>query len=112
VSEEIEMKRDGAVQVKNSGRSRGTAKGDAILEPFVIDYKEYTNSFSVSREVWRKIATDAFTNRRREPALKLVLGSEDAEDKTKIRVFVISEHMFMEMREAWVEKYYGHDHDN
>lgn len=108
MTEEIEMKRDGAVSVKNSGRSRGTDKGDAVLEPFVIDYKEYTEGFTVSRSVWRKISTDAWKNRRREPALKLVLGSEDAEDKSKIRVFVVSEHMFVEMRDAWVEKHYGH----
>lgn len=99
------MKRDGAVRVKNSGRSRGVAKGDAVLEPFVVDYKEYTEGFTVSRAVWRKISTDAWTNGHREPLLKLVLGAEDAEDKSLIRVFVVSEHMFAEMLEAWKEKY-------
>lgn len=105
MSEETEIKRDGAVGVKNSGRSRSTHKGDAVLEPFLVDYKEYTEGFTVSRSVWRKISTDAFTNGRREPALKLVLGSEDQEDITKIRVFVVSEHMFHEMLQAWTDRY-------
>lgn len=105
MSEESEIKRDGAVKVRNSGRSSGTEKGDAVLEPFVVDYKEYTEGFTVSRNVWRKISTDAWRNGHRDPLLKLVLGSEDTEDKTKIRVFVVSEAMFMEMYECWKENH-------
>jgi len=107
LSEAEEIKRDRATPVKNSGRSMGVNKGDATLEPFLIDYKEYTEGFTVSRSVWRKISTDAWTNRRREPALKLILGAEDISDKSKIRVFVIGEHMFHEMLEAWREKHEG-----
>jgi len=105
MSEDSEIKRDGAVKVKNSGRSKGTAKGDAVLEPFVVDYKEYTEGFTVSRKVWKKISTDAWTNGRRDPLLKLVLGAEDPEDKSKIRVFVVGEAIFHEMLQAWMEKY-------
>lgn len=107
MSEAIEISRDGAVPVKNSGRSSGVKKGDAVLEPFVVDYKEYTEGFTVSRAAWRKISTDAWTNGRREPLLKLVLGSEDETDKSLIRVFVVGEAMFQEMLEAWREKYAG-----
>jgi hypothetical protein len=105
MSEALEIKRDGAEEVKNSGRSRGVKKGDAVLEPFLVDYKEYSEGFTVSRAVWRKISTDAWTNGRREPLLKLVLGAEDPEDKTKIRLFVVGEAMFHEMLQAWVDRY-------
>lgn len=105
MSEAIEIERDGAVGVKNSGRSSGIKKGDAVLGPFIVDYKEYTESFSVSRAVWRKISTDAWTNGRREPLLKLVLGSEDETDKSVIRCFVVGESMFHDMLDAYLEKY-------
>ena len=99
MSEQSEIKRDGAISQKNSGRG-SIQKGDAILEPFVVDYKEYEKSFSVSLNVWAKICTDAFRSGRRQPALKLVLGGE----REKVRVWVISESMFNEMREAWLKQ--------
>lgn len=101
MSEADEIKRDGATPVKNSGRSKGIAKGDAVLEPFLVDYKEYGKSFGVTKEVWSKISTDAINNKRRQPALKLVLG----EDGPKTRLWVIGDSMFHEMLEAWKEKY-------
>jgi len=99
MSEEFEAKRDGATLVPNSGRSRGTKKGDAVLEPFVLDYKEYAKSFAVSVDNWSKATTDAWKNRQREPAFKLVLGGD-----SPVRVFVVSDRMFHEMRDAWLEK--------
>lgn len=100
MSEADEIKRDGAKAVKNSGRSKGIAKGDAILEPFLIDYKEYPKSFSINPEFWAKISTDAINNGRRQPALKLIMG-----DTKKVRLWVIGDSMFHEMLEAWREKY-------
>lgn len=107
MSEADEIKRDGAKPVKNSGRSKGTNKGDAILEPFLVDYKEYNKSFGVTREFWAKISTDAINNGRRQPALKLVIRDDvDPESKTpKTRLWVIGDLMFHEMLEAWREKY-------
>ena len=102
MSEAAEIKRDGAVAQANSGRGVH-AKGDAVLEPFLIDYKEYTESFSVSRKVWAKLSTDAFKSGRRQPALKLVLGDTDQDNKDKIRLWVVSDIMFHEMLEAWKE---------
>lgn len=93
-----EIKRDGAKPQPNSGRGQH-AKGDAILEPFLVDYKEYTESFSVSRNNWAKLQKDAFTAGRREPAFKLVLGEEGK--KEKLRLWVISDAMFHEMLEAY-----------
>lgn len=97
MSEESEAKRIGATLVKNSGRSRGTQKGDAILEPFLLDIKEFSSSFSVSRENWGKLSSDAIKNGRRIPAFFLILGTT-----RPLRVFVVEESIFLEMREAWI----------
>lgn len=100
MSEADEIKRDGATPVKNSGRSKGIAKGDAILEPFLYDIKEYSKSFGLTKDVWAKISTDAIHNGRRMPALKLVLG-----DDPKTRVWVVGDSMFHEMLQAWKQVY-------
>lgn len=102
MSEEKEIKRDGAVAVKNSGRG-WVSKGDARLYPFTVDYKEYSQSFSVSRTNWAKLQSDAFRNQQSQPAFRLVLGEESSSDK--LRLWVIGDEMFKEMREAWLEKY-------
>jgi hypothetical protein len=99
MSERGEIKRDGATAQKNSGRGQ-IQKGDARLGPFIVDYKEYPTGFSVNRDVWAKICGDAWRSRG-EPALKIVLG----EGNSKVRLVVISEMMFDQMREAWEEKY-------
>ena len=103
MSEESEIKRDGAKAQKNSGRGKHE-KGDARLGPFVYDIKEYTKSFSVSVKNWVKVSTDAFKSGGK-PAFKLVL--ED--NGTTVRVFVVEERMFHEMLEAWQEKYEPED---
>jgi hypothetical protein len=105
MSEADEIKRDGASPVKNSGRSKGIAKGDAILEPFLVDYKEYGKSFGITKDFWAKICTDAIFNGRRQPALKLVIG----EDGPKTRLWVVGDEMFHEMRDAWLQT---HGEDN
>lgn len=100
MSEADEIRRDGATPVKNSGR--GLNKGDAILEPFLVDYKEYGKSFGVTKEMWAKVSTDSIKNGRRQPALKLVIGREG---EARTRLWVIGDEMFHEMLEAWREKY-------
>lgn len=102
MSEKNEIKRDGSKAQKNSGRGQ-YRKGDAILEPFCYDIKEYSKSFSVSKSVWAKVCMDAYKSGNREPALKLVLGEGDE----KTRLWVVSEMMFAEMLDAWKEKYEG-----
>lgn len=99
MSEELEAARDGARLHRNSGRGV-VEKGDASLGPFCIDYKEYSESFGVSRNVWAKVSKDAL-KMRLKPALKLVLGNEEP----KTRVWVVGQDMFHEMYEAWLEKY-------
>lgn len=101
MSEESEAKRDGARLQPNSGRGQ-IAKGDAILGPFMIDYKEYASSFAVSISNWSKLSSDAIRKGRLQPAFKLILGKEK-----KTRVWVISDSMFHEMYDAWKEKHDG-----
>jgi hypothetical protein len=101
LSEQSEIRRDGAKAQKNSGRGQ-IQKGDAILEPFCYDIKEYPKGISVNRDVWAKICMDAFRSGRRVPALKIVLGDDDND---KVRLWVIEDDMFRQMLEAWKEKY-------
>lgn len=103
-TEKAELKRIGATPVKNSGR--GLNKGDGILEPFLVDVKEYDKSFSVSRDNWAKLSTDAVQNGRRQPMFVLALGQEG---QTPVRVWVVAENMGQEMLEAWREKYDSED---
>jgi hypothetical protein len=101
MSELDEIKRFGGKPQRNSGRGV-LQKGDAILEPFLVDVKEYDESFSVSRTVWAKLQADAFKAQHRQPAFMLALGSK--ETAGKLRVWVISDTMFKEMLQAWQEK--------
>lgn len=73
MSEKSEIKRDGAKGQKNSGRGQ-YQKGDAILDIFTIDYKEYPKGFTVNIENWAKACMDAIKNRN-SPILKVILGS-------------------------------------
>lgn len=73
---------------KNSGRGH-YQKGDALLDIFTVDVKEFAKSFSLSRDVWAKVGSDAFRNSMSEPALKVVLG-KGAE---KVRLWVVAEHI-------------------
>ncbi len=99
MSEKEEIKKMGGRAQNNSGRGK-YQKADAKLAPFVVDIKEYKNSFSISRDVWAKICQDATTSGG-EPALMLALG----EGRKTVRVWVIADDMFSEMRQAYVEKY-------
>mgnify|MGYP006267164001 CR=1 FL=1 len=85
MSEAKEIKRDGARAQKNSGRGK-IQKGDAVWKDFLVDYKEYEKSFSLSKSSWGKVCTDAIkVNSRLIPALKVILGKGN----TKVRLAVI-----------------------
>lgn len=99
-SEEFELARIGATPVKNSGR--GLRKGDGVLEPFLIDVKEYAKGYTVSRDTWAKLGSDAIQNGKRQPMFVLVLGDEG---ETPVRIWCVGERMGSEMLEAWKEKY-------
>lgn len=85
--------------LKNSGRGR-IQKGDATMNGLVIDIKEYSKSYSISRDNWRKICNDAFTtDPDATPALMLVLG----EGSSKVRLAVVEWSLLEEMWELWCE---------
>lgn len=96
--EHAEAARDKAKPQKNSGR--GMQKGDAILDGFTVDYKMTGRSFSITKEVWAKVSSDAMKNNLSIPAIKVVIG---AEDEPKTRLWVIDEATFNQMREAFNE---------
>lgn len=83
MSEAAEIKRDQAKAQKNSGRG-AYQKGDAILDIFTVDYKEYEKSFSISKEVWGKICSDSIRNRDTEPLIKVILGGTN--NRTRLGV--------------------------
>jgi hypothetical protein len=105
-SEREEIRSAGAKPQPNSGRG-SHKKGDAILEPFCVDIKEYEKSYSLSVKGWAKVCTDAFSSGRRLPAFKIVLGKRG---ENRLRLWVVGDQMFQEMREAWLEKY-GEDNE-
>lgn len=81
MSERGEAKRIGAKLHKNSGRNY--TKGDASWRSYVIDFKEFTKSFSLTQNVWAKVVTDTLkVNRSKSPAIMLVLDG-------KIRLAII-----------------------
>lgn len=97
MSERSEAKRDGAKQQKNSGRGN-YQKGDAQWRNFVVDYKEYEKSISISQSIWAKICTDTFkVSRDKYPVLKLILGK----DNKKTRLAVIEWSLLEQLVERW-----------
>ena len=85
MSEKNEIKRDNASAQKNSGRGK-YQKGDALWHQFVVDYKEASKSFSLNKNVWSKICTDAFrVDSKKHPALKIIIG----EGNNKVRLAII-----------------------
>lgn len=97
MTERAEAKRDGAKQQKNSGRGN-YQKGDAQWKSFVVDYKEYEKSISISQSMWAKICTDTFkVSRNKYPLLKLILGK----DNNKTRLAVIEWSMLEDLIKCW-----------
>ena len=100
MSERSEAKRDGAKQQKNSGRGN-YQKGDAQWRNFVVDYKEYEKSISISQSIWSKICTDTFkVSRDKYPVLKIILGK----DNQKTRLAVIEWALLEQLVECWEDK--------
>ena len=98
-TEKEEIRKSHAKAQWNSGR--GTQKGDATLGPFLVDIKEFEKTFGLSKSVWQKISKDA-VHENLEPSLKVILGNNK---DGFTRLWVVHDHMFEEMLEAWTEKY-------
>jgi hypothetical protein len=100
MSEKSESKRDGARLQKNSGRGQ-YQKSDAKLGDLSIDYKEHEKSFSISRDVWGKVCTDAASNGLDfVPVIKVILGS----GMSKVRLAVV-EWSYLEYLKSLEDKY-------
>jgi hypothetical protein len=88
MSERGESKRIGAKQHKNSGR--GMKKGDATWRNYVVDFKEYSKSFSITQNVWAKVVTDCMkVDKSKSPAIIVVLG--EGNRKTRLAVIELDE---------------------
>lgn len=94
-TELAEIKRFGGTPQKNSGRGQNH-KGDATVNKFLVDVKEYKKSYSVSKENWGKVCTDAVQSGMQSAALAVVLGESDGR---KTRLWVISESDMLEYLE-------------
>jgi hypothetical protein len=100
-NEQREIKLDGAKPVKNSGR--GEQKGDAILpvgdknsyDDFLIDYKHYENTFSISRTAWKKHSKDAWNSSHKTPLIKVVY------DDAGIELAIIDWDVFLNLIEGY-----------
>ena len=91
-----EIKRDGLVAVRNSGRSSTTnQKGDAIMDGWLVDFKYTEKSFTLSRNVWAKVSTDAQKNGHHQPALKVIM---EGDDHSTLRLWVIDDDDMRELR--------------
>lgn len=84
MTEKSESKRIGAKQHKNSGRN--TKKGDATWKHYTVDFKEYSKSFTVNKEVWAKAVTDALRNGN-DPAIFVTLG--DGAHKVRLAIIEV-----------------------
>lgn len=83
MSERGEAKKIGARLHKNSGRNN--VKGDASWNNYVLDFKEFSKSFSITQDVWAKVVTDTLkVDRSKSPVIYLALG-----DHHKIRLAII-----------------------
>jgi len=66
------------------------------LDDFVVDVKEYSKSYSVSRDSWAKIVSDTMqVDRKKDPVLMVVLG----EGNKKVRLAIIEWEVFEQLRE-------------
>ncbi len=94
MSEALEAKRDGARLQKNSGRG-DHQKGDAIMDEFLVDYKEASKSFTLNNNVWSKVCTDSLkVGLQYHPILKVILGTT-----TKVRLGILEWSKLQELRE-------------
>jgi hypothetical protein len=86
MTERGEAKRIDAKLQKNSGRGR-IQKGDATWNNYVLDFKEFSKSFSITQDVWAKIVTDTLkVDRKKSPAICLILDG-----KTRLAIIEWSE---------------------
>lgn len=97
MSEKSESKRAGHRLQPNSGRGK-IAKGDATTDVFVIDYKEASKSFTMSRTVWAKVCTDTYkVDKDKHPQLRVIFG----EGNGKVRLSIMESSLADEMEDVY-----------
>lgn len=87
MTERGEANRIGAKLQKNSGRGKNQ-KGDARWYGFLVDFKEFSKNFGLSKSVWAKASTDAI-RMGADPLIIVVLG-EHGEPKTRLAVIELA----------------------
>lgn len=97
MSERSEAAKIGAKLQKNSGRGR-IQKGDMVINtavgPVVIDSKEYSKSFAISRDAWSKVCSDAMkVSKDAYPMLYLVLGEGNQKTRLAVIEYSLFEHL-------------------
>jgi hypothetical protein len=98
MSEKSEAKRAGHKLQPNSGRGK-IAKGDATSDVFVIDYKEASKSFTMSRSVWAKVCTDAYkVDKDKHPQIRVIFG----DGPSKVRLSVVESSLLDEMESIYI----------
>jgi hypothetical protein len=86
MSEKGEASRINAKLQKNSGRGK-IQKGDATWKNYLLDFKEFSKSFSITQDVWAKVVTDCLkVDRKKSPAICLILDG-----KTRLAIIEWSE---------------------
>tara|TARA_R110000822_G_scaffold73759_1_gene177318 strand:+ start:235 stop:534 length:300 start_codon:yes stop_codon:yes gene_type:complete len=86
MTERGESLRIGAKLQPNSGRGK-FKKGDATWRSYVLDFKEFTKSFSITQNVWAKVVTDTLkVDRNKSPVISLILDG-----KTRLAIIEWSE---------------------
>jgi len=86
MTERGEASRIGAKLQKNSGRGK-IQKGDATWKNYLLDFKEFTKSFSITQNVWAKVVTDTLrVDKQKSPAICLILDG-----KTRLAIIEWSE---------------------
>ena len=96
MNENREIKKDDARPIKNSGR--GFQKGDAIInDRYLVDYKNYTKSFSINLNKWHKHALDSIEAGFLTPCFGVTLN--DGDDNVKVAIIPWDE--FMRLQESY-----------
>ena len=68
-----EAQRIGAKLPKKSGRGK-IQKGDATWKNYLLDFKEFTKSLSITQNVWAKLVTDTLRfDKQKSPAICLII---------------------------------------
>ncbi len=93
-----EIRADGATPIPNSGR--GMLKGDAVLGNYLLDYKDYTNSFSISLKALHKHARDSWKAHHKIPCQAVTINPKEGSNDRAMKVAIIPWNAFQDLLET------------